>query len=444
MIITKMALHRRTFLRGVGATLALPLLDAMVPALSASPSAVKRLGFVYVPNGAAPGFWKPQGDGANFELSPSLSPLAEFRDQLIVPTGLSQLHANGLDNGDHVRGQAVWLSGTSIKLTQGADVQNGPTVDQLAAQELGKDTPLRSLELTVGPNFVAGTCDTGYSCAYNNTLSWLTATTPMPTEANPRAVFERLFGDGATAAARQARLQTDHSILDSVTSELQRLQRSLGSGDQLRVSEFTDAIREIERRIQAQERQQASLVEVPERPIGIPESYQDHVKLLFDLVALAFEADITRVFSFILGREQGNNPYPEIGVPEGQHAVSHHQKDPVRLEKYHKVNKYHIALLAYFCGRLRATREGAGNVLDNAMILHGSGLNDGDRHDHVDLPLVLVGGGAGALKGGRVIKYPIETPMNNLHLALLDKVGVRLDKFGDATGVLPLEPLAGV
>jgi hypothetical protein len=266
----------------------------------------------------------------------------------------------------------------------------------------------------------------------------------MPTEANPRAVFERLFGDGATAAARLERLQTDQSILDSVTQELNRLQKSLGPSDQMRVTEFTESIREIERRIQMQERQQSSLVDVPERPIGIPESYDDHVKLLFDLVALAFQADITRVFTFIMGREQGNQPYTHIGVPEGQHAVSHHQNDPVRLEKYHKINKYHIELLAYFLQNLRKAADGDGSLLDHAMLLHGSGLNDGDRHDHVDLPLVLVGGGAGALKGGRVLAYPADTPMNNLHLALLDKVGVREEKFGDATGALSLEPLSGV
>jgi hypothetical protein len=447
MMIAKMALPRRLFLRGMGATVALPLLDAMIPALTAAPRAarpVPRLGFVYVPNGAAPGYWKPKGEGSNFEISPSLSPLEPFRDRLIVPTGLCQVHANGLDNGDHTRGQAVWLSGVGIKLTQGADVQNGTTVDQLAAHELGRDTALRSLELTVGPNFVAGTCDTGYSCAYNNTISWRTPTTPMPTEANPRAVFERLFGDGTTAAARLARLETDNSILDSVTAELTRLQRTLGSGDQMRVAEFTDAIREIERRIQTQERTQAQLIDVPDRPLGIPESYEEHVKLLFDLVALAYQADITRVFTFILAREQGNHPYPQIGVPEGQHAVSHHQKDPVRLEKYYKVNKYHIALLAYFLERLRATPDGDGNLLDHAMILHGSGINDGDRHDHVDLPLVLVGGGAGQLKGGRVLNYPAGTPMNNLHMALLDKAGVQTEMFGDATGTLPLEPLSDV
>lgn len=444
MIITKMALPRRFFLRGMGATLALPLLDAMVPALSAAVSPAKRLGFIYVPNGAAMDYWKPKGEGTAFELSPSLSALAPFRDRLVVPIGLSQFPANGQDNGAHTRGQAVWLSGVPIKATQGADVQNGTTVDQLAAQELGKNTPLRSLELTIGPNFVVGTCDTGYSCAYANTISWRTPTTPMPTEANPRAVFESLFGDGATAAARQKRLATDHSILDSVTAELTSLRRTLGPTDHMRVNEFTDAVREIERRIQIQERDQTLLADVPERPIGIPESYDDHVKLMFDLVALAFQADITRVFTFILAREQGNQPYPHIGVPEGQHAVSHHQKDPVRLEKYHKVNKYHLELLAHFLGRLRATPDGDGTLLDHAMILHGSGLGDGDRHDHTDLPLVLVGGGAGQLKGGRVLRYPVETPMSNLHLALLDKVGVHAEKFGDSSGVLPLEPLSGV
>jgi len=441
MLITKMALPRRTILRGMGATLALPFLEAMMPALSAGPAPVKRLGFVYVPNGAAPGYWKPKGTGTTFELSPSLAPLAPFRDQLIIPTGLCQLNAGGTDNGDHTRGLAVWLSGAPIKLTQGPDVRNGTTVDQLAAQELGKDTPLPSLELTIGPNFVASTCDTGYSCAYNNTLSWRNPTTPLPTEANPRVVFERLFGDGATAAARAARLKTDASVLDSVTAELNRLQLTLGSADQSRVAEFTDAIREVERRIRMQEGTQASLV-APERPIGIPESYDEHVKLLFDLVALAFQADITRVFTFIMAREQSNQPYPNIGVPEGQHAVSHHQKDTVRLEKYHKVNKYHIELTAHFLQRLRATGDGPGTLLDHAMILHGSGLGDGDLHNHVDLPLVLIGGGAGQLKGGRVSEYSANTPMNNLHLALLDKVGVRVEEFGDATGVLPVEPLA--
>jgi hypothetical protein len=265
----------------------------------------------------------------------------------------------------------------------------------------------------------------------------------MPTEANPRVVFERLFGDGATAAARAARLTTDASILDSVSAELNRLQRTLNRSDQSRVAEFTDAIREVERRIKAQERHQASL-EAPERPIGIPESYDEHVKLLFDLAALAFQADITRVFSFILAREQSNAPYSNIGVPEGHHAVSHHQHDPVRLEKYHKINKYHIELLVHFLEKLRESADGQGTLLDHAMILHGSGLGDGDLHNHVDLPLVLVGGGAGKLKGGRVIEYPANTPMNNLHLALLDKVGVRIEEFGDATGILPVEPLAGV
>jgi hypothetical protein len=257
-------------------------------------------------------------------------------------------------------------------------------------------------------------------------------------------VFERLFGNGATAASRRAQLTEDRSILDSVTEEVGRLQRSLGPGDRASVVDYMDAIREVERRIHAQERRQGTLAEVPERPIGIPESYDEHAKLMFDLVALAFQADITRVFTLVLSREQSNRPYPEIGVPDSHHAISHHQNDPQKLVKAHKINTYHLQLLAYFLERLRGTPDGDGNVLDSAMILHGSGISDGDRHDHTDLPLVLVGGGAGKLKGGRVLRYPTETPMNNLHLAMLDKIGAHVEKFGDATGVLPLEPLSGV
>jgi hypothetical protein len=445
-----MALPRRTFLRGVGATLALPLLDAMVPAFSVvaktAAKGVPRVGFVYVPNGAAMRYWKPTGEGSAFDLSPSLAPLAPFRDQLLVPIGLSQIQAQGFGdgNGEHTRGQAVWLSGVHPKRTEGADVENGTTVDQLAVQTIGKDTPLASLELGLEPNYLVGNCDNGYSCVYINTLSWRTPTTPLPAEANPRVVFERLFGNGATAASRRAQLSQDRSILDSVTDELNRLQRSLGAADKSSVNDYMDSIREVERRIQAQELKQGSLSEVPERPVGIPESYDEHAKLMFDLIALAFQADISRVFTLVLSREQSNRPYPQIGVPDSHHAISHHQNDPQKLEKAHKINTYHLQLLAYFLGRLRSTGDGDGNLLDNAMILHGSGISDGDRHDHSDLPLVLVGGGAGTLKGGRVLRYPIDTPMNNLHMAMLDKIGARVETFGDATGVLPLEPLSGV
>ena len=450
MIITKQALPRRTFLRGVGVTLALPLLDAMVPALSAVTKTagrrVPRMGFVYVPNGAAMRYWKPTGEGRTFELSPSLAPLAPFRDRLIVPIGLSQLQAQGFGdgNGEHTRGQAVWLSGVHPKRTEGADVENGTTVDQLAVQTIGNDTPLASLELGLEPNFLVGNCDNGYSCVYINTLAWRTPTTPLPAEANPRVVFERLFGNGTTAERRRAQLSEDRSILDSVNQEIGRLQHSLGAADRSSVVDYVDAIREVERRVQAQERRQSSLADVPERPIGVPESYDEHAKLMFDLLALAFQADITRVFTLVLSREQSNRPYPQIGVPDAHHAISHHQNDPQKLEKAHKINTYHLQLLAYFLKRLRDTPDGEANLLDNAMILHGSGISDGDRHDHSDLPLVLVGGGAGTIDGGRVLRYPTDTPMNNLHLAMLGKVGAEVEKFGDATGALSLEPLSGV
>jgi hypothetical protein len=445
------ALPRRTFLRGIGVTLALPLLDAMVPVMRAKAggalSSVRRLGFVYVPNGAAMASWKPKGEGTQFELSPTLTPLAPFRDQLIIPVGLSQNQANafGDGNGEHTRATAVWLNGVHPLRTEGADVRSGITVDQIAAAELGKDTPLASLELATEQSYLVGNCDNGYSCVYMNTLSWRTPTSPMPMEVNPRVVFERLFGDGDSAAARSRQRQDDASILDSVTKEISRLQRTVGASDSLRVEEYVSAVREIERRIQAQERQRSVSLNVPAAPIGIPETYEEHANLMFDLVALAFAADITRVFTLMLAKEQSNRPYPNLGVPDGHHGISHHQNDPVRLEKAAKINTYHISLLARFLEKLRSTPEGDGSVLDHAMILHGGGISDGDAHDHDDLPLVLVGGGTGQLKGGRVIKSAIKTPMNNLLLGLLDKVGVRPERFGDATGTLALvEPLSGV
>lgn len=444
------ALPRRTFLRGMGVTLALPLLEAMIPAVRAAASAmssVRRLGFVYVPNGASMSYWTPKGDGRDFEFSPSLSPLVPFRDQLIIPTGLCQNQANafGDGNGEHTRANAVWLNGVHPKRTEGADVQSGITVDQIAAAELGKDTPLRSLELATEQNYQVGNCDNGYSCVYMNTLSWRTATSPMPMEVNPRVVFERLFGDGDTAAARSRQRKEDVSILDSVTSEIARLQQTVGSADRLRVAEYMTAVRDIERRIQAQERQGSLSLNVPATPIGVPETFEEHVNLMFDLVALAFEADITRVFTLMMAREQSGRAYPNLDVPDGHHAISHHQKDPVRLAKVAKINAYHLTLLARFLDKLRSTPEGDGNVLDHAMILHGSGMSDGDSHDHDDLPLVVVGGGTGQLKGGRVVKSPHKTPMNNLLLGLLDKVGVHPENFGDATGTLPIaEPLSGI
>ena len=452
MFISKTALPRRTFLRGVGVTLGLPLLDAMVPAFSVvtktAARPVKRLGFVYTPNGATMSAWTPADEGpALTELSSTLSPLTPFRDQVVVPTGLSQKLAESMGdgNGEHSRGQTVWLSGVHPKRTEGADVQAGVTVDQIAAQVLGKDTPLLSIEMALEQNYLVGNCDNGYSCVYWNTISWRTPTTPLPMEVNPRLVFERLFGDGGTPQQRLEQIREDKSILDSVKDAITSLQGRLGAGDRTRVAEYLDSMREIERRIQVAEKQNGeSPIALPDRPVGAPESYDEHAKLMFDLAVLAFQADITRVFTLLLGREQTNRPYPFIGVPEAHHSISHHQNDPVKLAKAAKINAYHIDLLARFAGKLRDITEGDGTLLDHSMILQGGGLSNSDQHSHIDLPLVLVGGGAGQLKGGRHLRFPKDTPMNNLHMSLLEKVGVSVEKFGDGTGAMNLEPLTGV
>jgi len=445
MIIEKKALPRRTFLKGLGVTMALPFLDAMAPALSAAPKAPRRLGFTYIPNGAVMAKWQP-GDvalGENMlnELTPTLAPLTPFKNQLVIPMSLSQKLAEsfGDGNGDHSRAGSVYLSGVHPKHTEGADVRNGTTADQIAAQELGKDTKLRSLEMAMEQVYLIGNCDNGYSCAYTNSISWRTPTDPNPMETNPRIVFERLFGDGGSPQERLAQVREDRSILDFVNSGIAGLQNKLSPADRSIVGDYLDSVREIERRIQIAEKQSGeSMFILPDRPVGVPEGYEDHAKLMFDLIALAFRADITRVFTFTLGKEQTNQPYPQIGVNDAHHAISHHQNDPVKLEKGHKINKYHVELVAYFLNKLKQTPEGDGNLLDNSIIMHGGGISDADAHSHINLPLVLVGGGSGSLKGGRILRYPAETPMNNLHLALLDKVGVHIEKFGDANGVLSL------
>ena len=451
MIITKKSLPRRTFLRGVGATLALPLLDAMVPAATAlANTAAKtfpRLGFIYIPNGANMSAWTPDGDSGALELSRSLQPLASVRDHVVIPTGLDhrQAEAWGDGNGEHSRASAVWLNGVHPKRTEGADVQAGTTADQLAAEQLGQDTPLPSLELALENSFVVGNCDNGYSCVYTNTFSWRNPTTPLPMEHNPRVVFERLFGEGGTSTQRAARLAEDRSILDAVREDMLRLEQTLGVGDRSRVNQYLDAVREIERRIQQAELQSGdTLPDVLERPVGIPESFDEHARLMFDLQALAFQADITRVFTFLIGREQTAQSFPEIGVPDPHHAMSHHQMDVEKLEKYAKINTYQVSLLAEFLEKLQATEDGDGTLLDQAMILYGGGISDGDQHSHMDLPLILAGGGSGKLRGGRHLKYEGETPMTNLLVSMLDKAGVRVDTLGDSTGELPLVPLSGV
>ena len=456
MIITKKHLPRRTFLRGAGATVALPLLDSMVPALSAmartSANPVRRLGFIYFPHGSvswakgAQNTWTPPGEPGPLTLSPILQPLAAVQDQLIVLTNLEHRNAqgNGTDgNAEHTRSNASWLSAARPKMTEGADVLLATTVDQIAARQLCRDTRLPSLELTMENSFLVGNCDNGYNCVYVNTLSWSSPTTPLPMENNPRLVFERLFGEGGTPEERRAEMRKDRSILDSVTADMSRLMRSLGAGDRTRVTDYVDAVREVERRIQRAEEQagQAAL-DLPDRPVGIPEAYDEHVKLMFDLLLLTWQADITRVFSLQLGREQSARTFPWIGVNEGHHGTSHHQDKPEKIAAIARINTYYSQLLAYFAEKLAATPDGDGTLLDNSMVLQGSGMCNGNAHDHKNLPLVLLGGGAGQLRSGRHIKFPELTPMANLLLGLLDKAGVPADSFGDSTGRVDLEPLS--
>ena len=451
MIITRLSLPRRTFLRGLGATVALPLLDAMIPALpglsakTAAAEPVRRLGFVYIPNGAVMQQWTPAEVGADFELSPILSPLAPFRDQLNVVSGLAHGQAEPLGdgNGEHSRASATWLNGVHPRQTEGADVEAGITADQLAARELGRDTPLPSLELAIDLDGLVGNCENGYSCVYLNTIAWRSATTPLPMENNPRVVFERLFGDGGTTEQRVAEMRRDRSILDSVHHDLAALERDVGVGDRARLDQYFDAIRALERRIQLAEAQSAD-AELPElaRPVGIPDTYEDHVKLMFDLVALAYQADITRVFTFMLGRELGGRTYPHLGVPDPHHGLSHHRNDPEKLDKLARINTYHMGLFTHFLENLRSAPDGDGSLLDHSMVLYGGGLGDSNDHAHFDLPELVVGGGAGHLTGGRHLKYPKDTPMNNLLVSMLDKAGVPAENLGDSTG--RLVELAGV
>ena len=453
MFVAQKSLPRRTFLRGAGSILlGLPLLDAMVPALSAmsktAAAPVKRLGFFYVPNGVCQPQWWPKNESASLELSPILSPLAKVRDQVTLMKGLAHHQAEGLGDGDaeHTRASSVWLNGVHPKLTEGADVQAGTTVDQLAAQVLCKDTQLRSLELALEPNYMVGNCNDGYSCVYMNTFVWRTPTMPLPMENNPRVVFERLFGLGGSAAERQSDLRKNRSILDSVTAEMAGLQRSLGAGDRTIVSEYLDSVREIEQRIdRAAKTSGNNLPANLDRPVGIPDNFEEHAKLMFDLQWLAYRADITRVTTFQMAREFSSRSYPNIGVADGHHSISHHTNDPEKLSKYAKICQYHMELFAYFLDKMQSTPDGDGSLLDHSMFLYGGGISDGNKHDHVNLPALLVGGGAGQLKGGRYLKFPDPTPMSNLFVSLLDKVGVNVDKMGDSTGPLSMpQGLAGV
>ena len=447
MIVTKMALPRRTFLRGVGATLALPLLDAMVPALSAqvgtAANPVRRLGYVFIPMGMNPVPWVPKDVGRVTELSPSLASLTPHLDHLTVVTNLEL--RNAYTTGNHASSNCAFLSCLKAKRTEGSDYLLGTTVDQIAAQQIGRETPIPSLEL--GTDLIAqvGNCDNGYACVYMNSLSWASPTSPNPTEADPRAVFERLFGDGGTPEQRKTQMKTNASILDWVMSDMTSLQKQLGSVDRAKMDEYLDTVREVERRIQrAEQHADESLLPALERPASVPESWEDHVKLMFDLQVLAFQADMTRVITFQMAREGSTRTYPQIGVPEPHHPVSHHTNDPEKLAKLAKINAYHASLFGYLLERLKSTPDGDGTLLDHTTYLLGSGMGNPDVHDHSNLPIVVARGGAGGVKGGWHVKYDRDTPLANLHLTLLDHVGVRLDSFVDSTGMADevLEPLS--
>jgi hypothetical protein len=443
MIITKKALPRRTFLRGAGVAMALPLLDAMIPSFTAAAATAvaptRRLGFVYIPMGCAGAtagaikYWTPASVGNLTELSPSLTTLTPFINYVTVMTNLEL--KNSYSPGNHSTSNSGFLSCARAKQTEGADYRLATTVDQIAAKHLGKDTRLPSLELSMDSVTPIGACDGGMSCVYQNSLAWSSPTTPLPAEANPRVVFERLFGDGGTAAEQLTALKEDGSMIDWVTEDIAHVQRKLGASDRTKLSEYLDTVRELERRIQNAENQMSkSAMPDLDRPIGVPSAYADHAKLMFDLQVLAMQADITRVISFQLAREASTRTYPEVGVTEAHHPTSHHGNSPEKLAKLAKINGYHVSLFSYFIEKLKATKDGDGSLLDHSMIVLGSGMGNPDVHNHVNIPLIVVGGGGGKMKGGRHIKYDEPTPMANLHLTLLDKVGVHQEAFSDSNG----------
>jgi hypothetical protein len=453
MIITKKALSRRTVLRGMGVSLALPFLDAMVPALSAAAAAAKpvhRYGFFYMPNGVAMNhtgvnYWKPQTVGADFELSPILKPLEPFRNQLTVVSGLHNRSAESLGdgNGDHTRSTGSWLTGTHIKRTEGSDLRAGISVDQVIASQFRKETALPSLELAILPNSVTGGCDTGYSCAYGTTLAWASPTTPLPTQSSPRLVFEQLFGDGGTTSQQIAAARTKKSILDSAIDEMARFRTRLGAADRSTVSDYLDVLREVERRIQQTEAKNAeSPLPEYERPgIGTPERFDDHVKLMFDLQCLAYQGDVTRVSTFMFGGEQRVRMYPEIGLNESHHTMSHHGDNPENLAKYARLCTWHIELFSYLVEKMRATPDGDGSLLDHSLMMIGGGMSNGNIHSHMDVPIALVGG-AGDLKGNRHVAAPMGTPLSNLHVSLVNRAGIPIESFGDSTGMLDLNAVS--
>jgi hypothetical protein len=436
MILTRKSLPRRTFLRGMGATIALPLLDAMIPAATAASRTlakpVRRLGYVFMPMGCDITRWTPQGGEKLNELSPILASLESVKDQISVLTNLDLQPAYP---GTHATSNSAFLSAAVAKRTESSDFFLGTTADQIAARHLGRETQLPSLEMAMDLLQTVGQCDNGYACVYQNNLSWASPTTPLPAEAHPRLVFESLFGEGGTADQRRAALRKRASLLDWVGEDLSRLKRSLGPEDRSKVDGYLDAVREVERRIQKAEAEvgKDSLPDL-DRPMGVPSAYADHARLMFELQVLAFQGDITRVTTFQLARETSNRTYPEIGVSDPHHPLSHHGNDPAKIERMAKINAFHVSLFAEFLEKMKATPEAGGTLLDHSLILYGSGMGNPNLHDHSNLPIVVAGGAAGGMKGGRHLRFDKPTPLANLHLTLLDKAGVELESFGDSNG----------
>jgi hypothetical protein len=437
MFITKKHLPRRTFLRGAGATLALPLLDAMVPAFGQAPNQGPRLGFVYFPHGAIMDRWTPDTTGRGFELKETLQLLEPYRDRLSIISGLHHRAADS--TAVHSLSPTTWLSGVRPKPTQGVDALAGVTADQIAAAAIGQDTILPSIELaTEDHSGLIGACDRDFGCIYMNTLSWRTPTSPMPMEINPRKVFERMFGSGGSVEARLRRQQEDRSILDTLGAQAAGLKATLAANDQAKLDLFLDSIREIERRLERAEAQLGNNPDliIPEAPAGIPFVYEEHVAMMYDLLTLAYEADIARVFTFMMAREISNRTYPQVGVSEGHHAVSHHANRPEKIEWNARIQGYHVSLFAKFLDKLDSTPDGDGSLLDNSLILYGSNMSNSNAHDHFPLPNALVGGARGRHNGGQHIKAVDHTPMTNLILTMLHKADVPVESLGDSTGTI--------
>jgi hypothetical protein len=436
--ITRKYLSRRTMLRGLGVSVALPLLDSMVPAQTplarTAASSKSRLSCIYIPHGATMDKWTPDAEGKGFALTEILTPLEKYRDRINVVSNLAHPAAGGLGSdagADHARSAAVFLSGTHPEKDS---IHVGTTIDQIAAQQIGQDTPLPSLELSIEE--VALSCGSGYACAYSNTISWKTPTTPLPMENNPQVVFEKLFGDGSTNDDRIALKEQNRSLLDSVIGQVASLKKNLPAPDRNKLSDYLDDVREIERRIQTAQQHVSSELKLPEAPVGVPESFDEHFKIMFDLQVLAFRTEMTRIATMMYARDTSGAVYPQSGVRDGFHVASHHGNTRANMDKYALINKYHAQMLAYFLGKLQATPDGDGNLLDHSMVLYGSSMSNGNQHDHDPLPLILAGGASGKLDGGRHLTFAPHTPASNLLLTMLDKLGVHQERHGDSTGMI--------